>query len=152
MDTFSRDERSAIMRRVQARDTKPEMLVRSLVHRMGLRFSAHRSDLPGKPDLVFPCRAKVIFVHGCFWHGHNCRSGRNRPSSNQDYWIPKLDRNMARDAANRRRLRREGWGVLTVWECELKNEPRLRGRIARFFGEPADSIGGVAASARRCVR
>ncbi len=133
MDTFTRDERSAIMRRVHGRDTTPEMLVRSLVHRMGLRFSAHRGDLPGKPDLVFPCRAKVIFVHGCFWHGHHCRSGQNRPASNRAYWIPKLDRNMARDAANRRRLRRLGWGVLTIWECELKNEARLGARIARFF-------------------
>ena len=133
MDTFTRDQRSAVMRRVRGKDTQPELTVRRMAHRMGLRFSLHRSDLPGNPDLVFPCRRKVIFVHGCFWHGHDCRSGRNRPSSNREYWIPKLDRNKARDAASRRRLRAQGWSVLTVWECELKHTERLRNRIARFF-------------------
>ncbi len=134
MDTFSQSERSAIMRRVRGKDTTPEIAVRSMVHRMGLRFATHRADLPGTPDLVFPWRRKTMFVHGCFWHGHTCRSGRNRPSSNRAYWIPKLERNMARDASTRRRLRRLGWGVLTIWECELKNMPKLQRRIARFFG------------------
>jgi DNA mismatch endonuclease, patch repair protein len=133
MDTFTPAERSAVMRRVAGKNTKPELAVRSMAHRLGFRFSLHRRDLPGNPDLAFPCRGKVIFVHGCFWHGHACRAGRNRPASRQSYWIPKLDRNKARDAANRRRLRAMGWGVLTVWECELKNPERLSRRVARFL-------------------
>jgi DNA mismatch endonuclease (patch repair protein) len=133
MDTFTAAERAAIMRRVRGKDTGPEMAVRRMVHRMGYRYGLHRADLPGNPDLVFPCRGKVLFVHGCFWHGHNCRAGRNRPSSNRGYWIPKLDRNQARDAANRRRLRALGWGVLTVWECQLNTPESLRLRIARFL-------------------
>ena len=106
------------MKRVRGKDTRPELAVRSLVHGMGFRYALHRRDLPGNPDLVFPARNRVIFVHGCFWHGHSCRAGRNWPSSNTGYWTAKLDRNQARDAANRRRLRRLG--------C-------LRARIARFF-------------------
>jgi DNA mismatch endonuclease (patch repair protein) len=133
MDTFTPAERSAVMKQVRGKDTGPEMAVRSLVHGMGLRYALHRRDLPGNPDLVFPARNRVIFVHGCFWHSHSCRAGRNRPSSNTGYWTAKLDRNRARDAANRLRLRNLGWRVLVVWECELKNAARLRARIARFF-------------------
>jgi DNA mismatch endonuclease (patch repair protein) len=133
MDTFSKAERSAIMRGVRGKDTCPEMAVRGMVHRLGFRYRLHRGDLPGKPDLAFAGRRKVIFVHGCYWHGHTCRAGRNRPSSNTEYWIAKLDRNKTRDAANRRRLRRLGWGVLTVWECELKSAEKLRARLARFL-------------------
>jgi len=133
MDIFTPAERSAVMRRIRAKDTKPEMLVRSMVHRLGFRYSLHRRDLPGSPDLVFPARSRVIFVHGCFWHGHSCRAGRNRPASNQSYWTAKLNRNQARDAASRRRLRNLGWQVLVIWECQLKNPDRLRARIARFF-------------------
>ncbi len=146
MDTFSKAERSAIMRRVRGKDTRPEMAVRGMVHRLGFRYSLHRGDLPGKPDLAFPSRRKVIFVHGCYWHGHSCRAGRNRPSSNTEYWIAKLDRNQARDAAHRRRLRRLGWSVLTVWECELKNAERLRARIARFLAPEVTSKRGAGAS------
>jgi len=133
MDTFTPVERSAVMRRVRGKDTQPEMAVRSMVHRLGFRYALHRRDLPGNPDLVFPARDRVIFVHGCFWHGHSCRAGRNRPSSNTAYWTAKLDRNRARDAAHRRNLRKLGWRILIVWECELKNPERLRARIARFF-------------------
>ncbi len=133
MDTFTPAERSAVMKRVRGKDTQPEMAVRSMVHRLGFRYALHRRDLPGNPDLVFTARARVIFVHGCFWHGHSCRAGRNRPSSNTDYWTAKLDCNHARDGANRRRLRNLGWRVLVIWECELKNPERLRARIVRFF-------------------
>ncbi|HWE06984.1 MAG TPA: DNA mismatch endonuclease Vsr [Rhizomicrobium sp.] len=133
MDTFSAAERSAVMKRVRSKDTQPEMAVRSMVHRMGFRYALHRRDLPGNPDMVFPSRQRIIFVHGCFWHGHSCRSGRNRPASNTDYWIAKLNRNVARDSSNRRRLRSLGWRMLVVWECELKDPERLRARIARFF-------------------
>lgn len=133
VDTFAPAERAEVMRRVRGKDTGPEMAVRSLVHRMGFRFRLHRRDLPGNPDLVFPSRQRVIFVHGCFWHGHDCRAGRNRPSSNTGYWTAKLDRNCARDAVNRRRLWNLGWRVLVIWECELKNLERVRKRVARFF-------------------
>jgi DNA mismatch endonuclease (patch repair protein) len=133
MDTFTPAERSAVMRRVRGKDTGPEMAVRRMVHGLGFRYALHRRDLPGVPDLVFPSRGRVIFVHGCFWHGHACRAGRNRPSSNRSYWTPKLDRNQTRDAANRRRLRNLGWQILVIWECQLKNPDRLRARIARFF-------------------
>ena len=133
MDTFTPAGRSAVMKRVHSKDTRPEMAVRSLVHGMGFRYALHRRDLPGNPDLVFPARDRVIFVHGCFWHGHSCRAGRNRPSSNTAYWTAKLERNCNRDAANLRRLRSLGWRVLVIWECELKNPARLRARIERFF-------------------
>jgi DNA mismatch endonuclease (patch repair protein) len=133
MDTFTPAQRSAVMRRVRCKDTRPEMAVRSLVHRLGFRYSLHYAGLPGNPDLAFPCRNKVIFVHGCFWHGHACRSGRNRPSSNQAYWIPKLDRNKARDRTNRRRLRALGWEVLTIWECQIKDAPKLQNKLVRFL-------------------
>ncbi len=133
MDTFTPSERSAIMRKVRGKDTTPELRVQALVRKLGLGPSLHRRDLPGNPDLVFTRRRKVIFVHGCFWHGHSCRAGKNRPSSRRAYWIPKLDRNKARDAANRRRLRRQGWSVLTVWECQLKDATRLESRLAKFL-------------------
>lgn len=133
MDTLSADKRSETMGRVRSKDTTAELIVRRLVHSLGFRYRLHGRELPGKPDIVFPARRKVIFVHGCFWHGHSCRSGRNRPASNQTYWIPKLDRNKTRDRANRNRLRRLGWDVLVIWECELKETDRLRGRIAGYL-------------------
>jgi DNA mismatch endonuclease (patch repair protein) len=133
MDTFTPAQRSEVMKRVRAKDTAPEIAVRSLVHRMGFRFALHRRDLPGNPDLVFSARDRVIFVHGCFWHGHSCRAGQNRPVSNTGYWTTKLDRNRSRDLANRRRLRDLGWKVLVIWECELRKPERLRARVARFF-------------------
>jgi DNA mismatch endonuclease, patch repair protein len=133
MDTFTTAERSAVMKRVRGKDTRPEMAVRSMVHRLGFRYALHRRDLPGNPDLVFPARDRVIFVHGCFWHGHSCRAGRNRPASNTNYWTAKLDRNQARDTTNRRLLKKLGWRILVIWECELRNPERLRSRIARFF-------------------
>ena len=134
MDTLTAAERSELMRRVRAKDTKPEMAVRSLVHRMGFRYRLHRRELPGNPDLVFPRLRKVIFVHGCFWHGHCCRSGQNRPRSNKGYWLPKLHRNKARDRANRAKLRRSGWDVLVVWECQVRRIEALCERIAPFLG------------------
>ena len=133
MDTFTPKERSRVMRQVRDRDTGPEMTVRRLVHSMGFRYRLHCRELPGNPDLVFPSRRKIIFVHGCFWHGHACRSGRNRPSSNTGYWIPKLERNKARDRANRRQLKRLGWDVLVVWECQLKRAGAVAARILRFL-------------------
>src|SRR5262245_1683825 len=114
---------------VRAKNTKPEMIVRRLVHSMGFRYRLHDRRMPGIPDLVFPSRRAVIFVHGCFWHRHaNC--GR-MPKSRLDYWLPKLERNKARDVQNIKALRRSGWRVLVVWECQLKTN--LSARITRFL-------------------
>ena len=137
MDTFSKSERSAIMRRVKGKGTAPERAVRAIVRSLGVCCTLNRDDLPGKPDLVFLRRRKVIFVHGCFWHGHACRAGRNRPASRVAYWIPKLERNRKRDGRNRRALRTLGWSVLTVWECQLRFPDRLRNRVARFLAAPS---------------
>ena len=142
MDTFTAAERAAIMRRVRGKDTGPEMAVRRHDPPAWASATACIARIcRASPDLVFPCRGKALFVHGCFWHGHGCRAGRNRPSSNRAYWIPKLDRNKARDAANRRRLRALGWDVLTVWECQLKETERLRRRIGKFLDTGAGGRG-----------
>jgi DNA mismatch endonuclease (patch repair protein) len=122
------------MAAVGTRDTGAEKAVRSIVHRLGYRYSLRRTDLPGKPDLVFVSRKKVIFVHGCFWHGHSCRYGR-LPKSRLDYWRPKLVANKERDRVRARQLRSSGWSVLTVWQCELKNGRRLEARIKDFLDE-----------------
>jgi DNA mismatch endonuclease (patch repair protein) len=135
MDKLTIAQRSEVMSRVRSEDTKPEMAVRSLIHRLGYRYRLHGQELPGKPDLVFPTLGKAIFVHGCFWHGHRCRSGRNRPSSNTLYWTLKLDGNKKRDRATNLKLRRLGWNVLVLWECELKNEALLQARIESFLGK-----------------
>ncbi len=133
MDTLSPEERSRIMARVRSRDTRPEMMVRRLAHKMGFRFRLHAADLPGKPDLVFRSRRKVIFVHGCYWHRHrNCALAR-LPKSRLDFWIPKLEANARRDAENRSRLKKMGWSVLVVWECQLSDEKRLQRRVLEFL-------------------
>ena len=122
------------MAAVGTKDTGAERAVRSVVHRLGYRYSLRRTDLPGKPDLVFVSRKKVIFVHGCFWHGHSCRYGR-LPKSRPDYWQPKLAANKTRDRLQERQLRSDGWSVLTVWQCELKNERLLEARTRGFLDE-----------------
>lgn len=125
--------RSSNMRRIRDRDTIPELLVRRLTHGMGYRYRLHCKDLPGKPDLVFASRRKVIFVHECFWHQHNaCKAGRV-PTSNTGYWAPKLLRNVTRDAEARGRLEAVGWKVMVVWECETKDQPALVGKLRRFL-------------------
>jgi DNA mismatch endonuclease (patch repair protein) len=112
----------------------PEVAVRRIVHALGFRFRLHRRDMPGTPDLVFARLKKVIFVHGCFWHQHpGCREGR-LPETRQEYWRPKLLRNVERDAENESRINALGWRTLTVWECELKGASRVRDRLARFLG------------------
>lgn len=123
--------RSRIMRAVRSRDTKPEMTVRRLVHSMGYRHRLHRKDLPGKPDLAFISRRKAIFVHGCFWHGHDCPRGSREPKTNRDYWIPKIAKTRKRDKATMERLRKMGWKVLVIWECEIDHS--LPGRIRAFL-------------------
>lgn len=135
MDTVSSDRRSENMRRIKSQDTIPEMMVRRLLHRLGFRFRLHRRDLPGRPDLVFPGRHKIIFIHGCFWHQHaKCRDGRP-PSSRTDYWLPKLERNRSRDKETVSALRERGWRVLVIWECEIHSDPRLTDRLCNFLRE-----------------
>lgn len=122
------------MARIRSKDTSPELALRRLIHRLGYRFRLHRKDLPGKPDLVFPSRRKVIFVHGCFWHQHpQCREGRV-PGSRPEYWGPKLRRNQERDADAQARLQAEGWKYLVVWECDLKNIGAAEQKVRKFLG------------------
>lgn len=124
------------MSRVRGRDTKPEMLVRRSAHGMGYRYRLHRRDLPGSPDLVFPSRRKVIFVHGCFWHRHldpDCKLAR-LPKSKLDFWGPKLETNRERDERNVVLLEELGWDVLIIWECQTKNRGQLQARIREFLG------------------
>lgn len=118
---------------MRSKDTRPEMLVRRLAHRLGYRFRLHRRDLPGSPDLVFPARRAVIFVHGCFWHQHDCLRGARRPSSNAAYWHPKLARNVERDRDARQQLENKGWRVLVLWECEMRHADELPRRLTSFL-------------------
>lgn len=126
------------MRAVRSENTAPEVVVRKLAHGLGLRFRLHRRDLPGTPDLTFPGRRKVIFVHGCFWHRHphpDCRRGRSTPASRRAFWEAKFARNVARDRRAQRALRAAGWGVMVVWECQTKpaGRARLAARLRRFL-------------------
>ncbi|MEO8737716.1 MAG: DNA mismatch endonuclease Vsr [Edaphobacter sp.] len=126
-------DRSENMRAIRSKNTLPEMAVRSLVHRLGYRFRLHRSDLPGKPDLAFPGRRKVIFVHGCFWHSHDCKASLI-PKSNRDFWLPKLLQNKTRDKKNLEALAQQGWNALVIWQCELKDNRSVGLRVKRFLG------------------
>jgi DNA mismatch endonuclease (patch repair protein) len=125
-------QRSATMRAVKSRDTKPELEIRAFLHRSGYRYRLHDKDLPGKPDIVFPGRRKVVLVHGCFWHGHTCPRGARVPKNNRDYWIGKVARNLERDFANRKELKALGWSTFVVWECQIKN-PRLLNQLRTFL-------------------
>ncbi|MDQ2776025.1 MAG: DNA mismatch endonuclease Vsr [Acidobacteriota bacterium] len=124
------------MRRIRSKDTGPELIVRRLVHSLGYRYRLHRADLPGKPDLVFNRRRKVIFVHGCFWHQHSRCKITHVPRSNGDYWAPKLARNKARDVRTRAKLRKLGWHYLIIWECETKDPDKLKDRLVSFLEQP----------------
>ena len=119
-DVFSPEKRSAVMRRVKGRDTAPEIAVRRILRAAGIGYRLGGSGLAGKPDIVMKGRRTVIFVHGCFWHGHDCARGSRKPKANADYWTAKLARNVARDQDIVARLTEDGWRVLTVWECRLK--------------------------------
>lgn len=128
MDVLTPEQRRRTMAAVKSKNTKPELIVRRLLHAAGYRFRLHRKDLPGKPDIVLPKFRTAIFVHGCFWHQHEACKASARPTSRQTYWEIKLDRNVERDAANQAQLREMGWRVLIVWECEIKStEALLRG-------------------------
>ena len=135
-DTVSPETRSRIMARVKSKGMKPEMQVRRLLHGLGYRYRLHRADLPGRPDLVFPSRRKAIFVNGCFWHRHDGCPRVRIPSTNRDYWLAKLERNHARDARNIALLREQGWDVLTVWECQLRDLPTATEQVIAFLGSP----------------
>lgn len=125
--------RSRIMRAVKSKDTTPELFVRRLLHTKGYRYRLHCKDLPGNPDLVFPGRRKAVFVHGCFWHGHNCKRGRRPPKSNSAYWQAKIARNQERDKQTQSRLRTLGWRVMVVWECETRDAVTLVDKLIRFL-------------------
>ena len=135
-DVFTPAERSAVMRRVKGQNTKPEILVRRMLWRLGARYRLHRRDLPGAPDIVLAGRRLAVFVHGCFWHGHDCARGARVPKANRDYWLGKVGRNRARDIANRDRLDALGWRVLTIWECELKDQAALENLLRATLESP----------------
>lgn len=134
MDSMAPEERSALMARIRSTDTAPELVVRRLMHRMGFRFRLHQRHLPGKPDLVFAGRKCIVLVHGCFWHRHGCGLS-SKPKSNSAYWEEKIAANMARDTRNRRLLRKLGWHVMVVWECETRRADltSLARKLQRFL-------------------
>ena len=132
-DTFTQVERLRIMAAIKSRDTKPELLVRRLIHRLGYRYRLHDRSLPGTPDIVLPRLQKIVNVHGCFWHMHSCQRHRKAPATHPDYWIAKRTGNAARDRKNLAELRRRGWDVLTIWECRTKNAAELSKLLVKFL-------------------
>lgn len=135
MDTLTLEARSARMRLVKSKDTRPELVVRKVTHNLGFRYRLHAKTLPGKPDLVFSGRKKVIFVHGCFWHRHEGCSRARLPKTRQEFWLSKLDGNRERDLATLARLAELGWRVLVIWECEIREHDTLKTRIKNFLQE-----------------
>jgi DNA mismatch endonuclease, patch repair protein len=133
MDVLTPEQRSACMAAIRSKDTKPEMLVRRIVRRLGFRYRLHIKDLPGKPDLVFTGMRKVIFVHGCFWHIHRCRYGRVTPKTNAAFWKKKRMGNASRDRRNLIGLRQAGWRTLVLWECWVKKPDVILSKLSRFL-------------------
>ena len=132
-DTCSQELRSEIMARIRSKDTKPEMIVRRLIHGMGYRYRLHVRKLPGSPDIVMTSRRKIIEVRGCFWHGHkNCKNARI-PKSRIDFWTRKIKNNQDRDSANKIRLEATGWKLLEIWECETRNIAELKVKLETFI-------------------
>lgn len=128
-------DRSAVMRSVRGTDTKPELLVRRLVTALGFRYRIHRRDIPGTPDLAFIGQRKVIFVHGCFWHGHDCPRGKRVPRTNTQYWVSKIGRNQERDRQTKHRLESQRWQVLEIWECETSDEFTVKEKLRSFLSD-----------------
>lgn len=133
MDRLTPKQRGSVMAAVKGKNTKPEFAVRRMLFSLGYRYRLHRRSLPGAPDIVFPSRKKVIFVHGCFWHRHSC-NGFRMPKSRVEFWTAKFERNAKRDAANRRRLRRLGWKSFVIWECQLRNPDAVQRSLTAFLG------------------
>lgn len=134
-DVLTPEQRSRNMRAIKGRDTVPELIVRRMLHAMGYRFRLHRRDLPGRPDIVIPGRRIALFVHGCFWHRHRCRYGRVEPVTRTEFWQAKFATNVARDRKSMRALRKAGWRVTIVWECQTRDADKLASRLLRLFGE-----------------
>jgi DNA mismatch endonuclease (patch repair protein) len=133
VDTLSRVARSRLMAQIKSKGTTPEVVVRRILHRAGYRYRLHYKSLPGSPDIVFPARRKVIFVHGCFWHAHFCQKGRV-PKSNRSYWKSKLEKNVLRSNKAKAKLRNLGWKVIIVWECKTKAPDKILQRLIEFLG------------------
>ena len=132
MDNMSPERRSEVMARIGGKNTKPELLVRRVLHSMGYRFRLHRKDLPGKPDIVLPKYRTVIFVHGCFWHGcEKCDRGMRKPKTNAEFWLQKIEGNCRRDSDSQKRLKDLGWRVVVLWQCETANIEAVRERLGR---------------------
>ena len=132
-DHLTKEKRSWNMSRIRSKDTKPEIIVRSLLHQMGYRFRLHRKDLPGKPDIVLPKYKTVIFVHGCFWHRHKGCKRCTTPSTNKNFWLLKFQRNLDNDKTNKTKLRSQGWTVAVIWECETQCTKKLSAIIKNFL-------------------
>jgi DNA mismatch endonuclease, patch repair protein len=133
-DVLTPEQRSRNMRAIKGRDTAPEMTVRRILHAMGYRFRLHRRDLPGRPDIVLPRHRVAVFVHGCFWHRHQCRFGRVEPATRPEFWLAKFSANVARDRRAIVALRRAGWRVIVVWGCQTKDADKLASRLRRLIG------------------
>jgi len=133
MDHVSPEKRSEIMALVRSKDTRPEMVIRKLVHSLGYRYRLHCTDLPGKPDLVFRSKKKVIFIHGCFWHGHKGCSKARLPNSRGDFWRAKREKNLRRDARVKRALNQKGWSYMVIWQCQIKDLKKVSRKILIFL-------------------
>jgi DNA mismatch endonuclease (patch repair protein) len=133
VDVLTKKQRSFNMSQIRSKNTSPEIIVRSIVHRMGYRYALHRSDLPGQPDIVLTRHRKIIFVHGCFWHIHKCRYGKVVPKTRRKFWQTKRQGNVARDRKNIRESKKADWKVLVVWECQTRNIPRLTKKLKTFL-------------------
>lgn len=132
VDHITKEQRSRNMARVKNKNTTPELKVRKLLHKFGFRFRLHRKDLPGNPDIVLPRHHKIIFVHGCFWHGHDCPRGK-RPATREEFWDRKLDANIERDKFNQNALEELGWNIMVLWECEIKDTKELTKKLLDFM-------------------
>jgi len=133
VDVFPKEKRSQIMANIKGKNTKPEIIVRSILHKAGYRFRLHRRDLPGNPDIVLPKFKKAIFVHGCFWHGHkNCKRAK-RPETKKNFWNEKLSKNIERDRKKQKELKKLGWHALVVWQCEIKDKDSVLNKLRNFL-------------------
>jgi DNA mismatch endonuclease (patch repair protein) len=145
-DVHTPAQRSFNMSNIRARDTKPELRVRRILHAAGLRYRLHGKQLPGKPDLVFARAKAVVFVHGCFWHMHRCKYGKPEPATNKDFWVQKRRSNVDRDKRNRKLLKAQGWRVFEIWECQTRDDAALLAKLAPMIEVLRGSIIGIGAA------